>query len=144
MAATKDPGLAIRYEVKIDGVDLGAFTQCQGLEGEYDILEYPEGGNNGFVHRLPGRRKHPNLKLTRPIDADSGKLAAWFTSLADSVSRKTASITVYDGNKKKIAAWNLVEVWPAKYSGPSLSSDDEGVAKETLELVHHGFTHEGG
>ncbi len=144
MAASKDPGLAIRYEVKVDGVDLGAFTECDGLAGEYEVLEYPEGGNNTFVHRLPGRMKHTNVTLKRPIDAESGKLAAWFSSLRDAVSRKTASITVYDGNKKKIAGWSLVGVWPAKYSGPKLSSTDEGVAIETLELVHDGFTHEGG
>ena len=28
--------------------------QCTGLELTFDVYEYHEGGNNEFVHRLPG------------------------------------------------------------------------------------------
>lgn len=144
MATYADPGLALRYEVVVDGVKLGSFTGFDGLEGEYEVEEIEEGGNNAFVHRIPGRLTYTNVTLTRPVDGDSGELAAWFSSLKDGVSRKTASITVFDGNKRKVAEWSLVGVWPVKYSGPALDSADDGVAIETLELAHHGFAHSGG
>lgn len=135
-----DPALSIRFDVAVDGIDLGSFTACDGLTAEYEVFEYQEGGNNAFVHRMPGRLKYQNVTLTRAVDRDSGKLAAWFSSLARSVERKTARITAMDGNRKTIATWSLVEVWPVKYAGPSLAADGDGVATETLELAHHGFT----
>ncbi len=134
-----DPAVSILFEVKIDGVEIGSFTGCEGLVAEYEVYEYQEGGNNAFVHRMPGRLKYPNVKLTRAVDRDSGKLAAWFTSLEQAVQRKTAKVTAYDGNRKAIATWSLTEVWPVKYSGPSLAADGSGAASETLELAHHGF-----
>lgn len=135
-----DPALSIRFDVTVDGVELGSFTACDGLSAEYEVFEYEEGGNNAFVHRLPGRLKFQNVTLTRAVDQDSGKLASWFSSLARSVERKTARITAMDGNRKAIATWSLVGVWPVKYAGPSLAADGDGVATETLELAHHGFT----
>jgi len=134
-----DPALSIRFDVEVDGVELGAFTGCDGLAAQYDVYEYEEGGQNTYTHKLPGRVKFENVKLMRAVDANSGRLASWFTSLSKSVERKTAKITAYDGNRKAIATWSLVGVWPAKYTGPSFEADGSGVAIETLELAHHGF-----
>ena len=58
-----DPGLGLRFKVAIDGHELGNWQKCDGLNVEYDIQEYREGGQNGFVHRLPGRAKYENVKL---------------------------------------------------------------------------------
>lgn len=135
-----DPALSIRFDVEVDGVDIGSWTECSGLGAEFEVFEWAEGGNNGFVHQLPGRIKFAHVTLGRAIDHQSANLAAWFSDLQHSVSRKTAAIKAYDGNKREIATWNLGGVWPVKYSGPSLSSEGSGVAKETLELSHNGFT----
>lgn len=138
--ASPDPALDIRFDVVIDGLAIGSFTGCEGLTAEYEVFEHAEGGQNEFVHRMPGRLKYQNITLTRPVDEDSGTLAGWFTSLARAVERKTASITVFDGNRRPISTWNLQGVWPVKYTGPSLSVDGGAVATETLELAHHGFS----
>jgi phage tail-like protein len=138
-----DPATAWRFEVKIDGEEIGSFTGCDGLNAEYEVFEYQEGGENGYVHRLPGQLKYANVKLTRPVDAksdgSSGGLAAWFSRLKSSVTRRTASITAYDGKGQKIAQWNLVDVYPARWTGPSFAADGNTVPKETLELAHNGF-----
>ena len=135
-----EPALALTFEVRIDGVDIGTFSACEGLNAEYEVEEIKEGGNNGFVHRLPGRLKYQNIKLTRAIDGDSGKLAGWFASLQDGADMCTASITALDGQSRKLASWSLRDVWPVKYSGPQLNASTNGVANEVLELVHHGFS----
>lgn len=136
---TDEPALALTFEVRIDGVDIGTFSACEGLNAEYEIEEIKEGGNNGFVHRLPGRLKYQNIKLTRGIDSDSGKLAGWFAGLQDGADMCTASITALDGQRRKLASWSLRGVWPVKYTGPQLNATTNGVANEVLELVHHGF-----
>jgi phage tail-like protein len=138
-----DPATGLRFVVKVDGVDIGSFTGCEGLGAEYEVFEYMEGGENGYVHRLPGRLKFTPVKLTRPVDERSGSasggLAAWFSQLKDQVDRKTASITAVDARGKQIAQWNLVGVYPSRWTGPSLSSDGNNVPKESIELAHHGF-----
>ena len=41
------------------------------------MLEYAEGGNNDFVHRLPGRLHYPNLVLSWGL-VSSEILLQWF------------------------------------------------------------------
>ena len=134
-----DPATGLRFEVKIDGVDVGSFSSCEGLGAEYEIFEYQEGGLNTYVHRLPGQLKYTTIKLTRPVDDSSKQLASWFTKQRDSVERHTGSITAFDGQGNQIASWNLVDLYPARWTGPGFSLDGGAVAKETLELAHNGF-----
>jgi phage tail-like protein len=78
--------------------------------------------------------------LTRPVDLDSGRVAAWFTSVQYRLVRVGGAIKVFNGNGAPIATWTLVGVWPVRYTGPQLRADASGVATETLELSHMGFT----
>ena len=141
------PGTQFRFAVTIDGKDVGEFTALEGLSAEYHVQPYAEGGENGFEHRLPGQLKYTTIKLTRALDAksarDGGGLASWFTKLGRydgrSSATRTAAITAFDPAGKKIACWNLVDAYPFRWSGPSFSADGNAVAKETLELAHHGF-----
>jgi phage tail-like protein len=134
-------GLVMRFTVTLDDqTELGSWTKCEGLTVEYDIQEVKEGGQNDYVHRLPGRAKYQNVKLTRPIDKDTGKVAAWLTSVASDPKRSTAEIVLLDSGGTKVTSWKLAGVYPAKWSGPSLDTGTNQVALEVLELVHNGFT----
>jgi phage tail-like protein len=133
-----DPALGLRFEVVIDDVELGAFTECEGLAAEYEIHEYEEGGQNSYVHKLPGRLKFPTIRLTRAVDEKSKKLAKWFTSVQGS-GRKTGSITALNSAGEEVARWQLIGIYPARWIGPSFSVLGGAVAKESLELAHNGF-----
>lgn len=134
-----EPGLSLRFTVEIDGHSLGAWSKCEGLTVEYDVHEYQEGGNNSFVHRLPGRVKYQNIKLTRPVDSASKSVMKWLASVQMAVAPATAAITVLDSDGTPAATWNLIGVFPAKWTGPTLDVGTNGVAMETLELAHNGF-----
>lgn len=135
-----DLGISHIFHVTVDSVDIGEWTGCKGLVASYDVKEFAEGGQNLFVHKLPGRIQYDNVTLTRTLDKSSGSVAAWFNSLAvQSAGRGTASITLYDGDHEKVATWSLAEVVPVKWSGPNLEAGSSNVAEETLELAHHGF-----
>ena len=142
-----DPALSLRFDVVVDGVGgstpLGSFTACQGLAAEYEVMEYAEGGENGYVHRIPGRLRYPNLVLSRALDGSSGTVAAWFAAQQDAVERTTAVVTAYDPAGQRVASWALRDVCPVRWAGPAFSATGVGVASETLELAHHGFTQEG-
>jgi phage tail-like protein len=136
---TSDPAVSICFTVRIDEHDLGAFTACEGLGCEVTVEQREEGGNNGYVHQLPGRLRFTNVRLTRPINADSEKVARWFAAMTTGVKRTTAEICAMTADGTQVATWNLVGVIPVRWQGPSLSVDALRVATETLELAHHGF-----
>ena len=142
------PVALAQFSVKLEGPNLefklGLFAGCEGLSAEYAFDEVMEGGNNAFVHKLPGRVKYQNVKLTRLINADSMNIAAWFSAYQSrGLGRSTAIITMYDSHHESgsniLCKWTLRDVHPLKWTGPSFAADGSGVAKETLELAHHGF-----
>jgi len=134
-----DPGLGLRFQVEIDGQDLGNWHKCDGLSVKYDIKEYSEGGQNGYTHKLPGRASYETIKLTRPIDGTSIQVAAWLASVQLRLTRHTAHISVLGPDGTTVADWNLSEVFPVRWSGPSLDVAGNQIATETLELAHNGF-----
>jgi phage tail-like protein len=131
--------IAAAFVVRIDDQDLGAFSSCDGLGCEVVMEQREEGGNFGHVWQLPTRLKYSNVKLSRPVTAESAKLTRWFASLAGGVSRRTATIEARTLAGDVIASWNLVDVVPVRWTGPQLSPDSQKAATETLELAHHGF-----
>jgi phage tail-like protein len=135
------PGLALSFDVQIDGVPVATFTGCSGLNAHYEAFEWKEGGDNGTVARLPGRLSYDNVRLTRAVDPDSGKLAAWFSQQRSKPARRTAVIKLYDGNRSMVTSWTLEGAWPLSYTGPTLTAGPDGdlVAVECLELAHQGF-----
>lgn len=134
-----DPALGLRFKVRIDGRDIGNWQKCDGLTFEYDIYEYEEGGENAYVHRLPGRVKYQNIKLTRPIDGDSMTVQGWLQSLQLRMVPATAQISVLDPTGETVASWFLGGVYPVRWTGPTLDVDSSQWATETLELSHNGF-----
>jgi phage tail-like protein len=134
-----DTAVTVYFEVHIDGHDLGAFTGCDGLGCEVSIEQREEGGVNSFIHQLPGRIKYTNVKLTRPVTADTAKIAQWLATMNGTVTRTQAEIIVKNHDAKPVFTWTLSGVVPVRWQGPSLSVESAKVATETLELAHHGF-----
>ncbi|MCU1346051.1 MAG: hypothetical protein JWL70_2317 [Acidimicrobiia bacterium] len=139
-ADTNAVALAFRVVVDQGRFDLGYFTACDGLGCEITVEQREEGGTPGFIHQLPGRIKYSNVKLTRILNKDTGKITGWFTELTKTgFSRTTAQISALTAEGTEVASWKLEGVIPVKWTGPSLNVETSKVATETLELAHHGF-----
>ncbi|HEY2270614.1 MAG TPA: phage tail protein, partial [Streptosporangiaceae bacterium] len=134
-----DPGSSLYFSLTIDGQDMGLFNGCEGLALEVEVEEYPEGGNNGYMTRLPGRIKHSTLRLTRPLTPDSAKLTSWISSITTGVQRPTVQIAALRADGSQVAQWGLLEALPSSWTGPTLDPSSNTVATETLEIVFHGF-----
>jgi len=139
-----DPVVTVCFRVIVDGVDVGNFTTCAGLGCEVAVEAREEGGNNGFIYQLPGRMKFTNVKFTRPVNNDSGNIAAWMASMVGNIQRRTATIQALSPDGDIVCSWSLDRVIPVKWTGPSFGVDGPKVATETLELAHHGFVYSGG
>jgi phage tail-like protein len=139
-----DPASSLSFYIRVPGYDAVGFTGIDGLSAEYDVQKYEEGGENTFVHQLPGRIRYTNIKLTRPVESPNEarpSLAAWFSTLvkAHRIDRLDATVTAFDGNHRPVAVWNLRSICPIKYTGPSFSMDNAKAAVESVEFAHNGF-----
>ena len=132
--------VSVCFSVSIDKNALGLFTSCEGLGMEVVLETREEGGNNGFVWQLPTRIKYPNIKLSRPIGADSAKLARWVAKMVNGVTPTTAVISAMSWDDDIVAQWSLAGVIPVRWTGPTLNYDTNKAAMETLEIAHHGLT----
>ncbi len=135
--------VSTRFLVEINGTEedwsLGEWNKVEGIAVERDVHEQREGGQNDFVHRLPGRAKYQNVKLSRPITQATADVAAWVSRVRTIDRATTATITVLDSEGEEVTAWTLQAVFPARWTGPTLESGANQVAIEVLELAHHGF-----
>ncbi|NHC13806.1 phage tail protein [Motilibacter deserti] len=136
---TEYPAVAYMFSVEIDGHKLGLWNSFEGLGWETTVETREEGGNNFFVHQLPGRLKYPNVKVGRPIGRDSSLVAEWFASLATGVTRTTARIAALGPDGQEVVSWSLDGVIPVRWTGPGFGVENLKAASETLELAHHGF-----
>lgn len=138
------PAQQNRFKVTIDGLPLGDFSKCEGLKASYEMKSYREGGQNHYVHQLPGRVNYENITLTRPITEASRAVGAFFAAFQVAVRRCNAQISVMDSAGSEVMSWALGGVVPVSWSASSADAGAAGVITETLVLSHTGFLDIGG
>ena len=92
--------------MEIGGIAQAVFTEVSGLQLEMEVMEYQEGGNNDFVHRLPGRTKSSNLTLKRGM-TNSNEFFQWYAELAqgkDHAEERLGGDVRRNG--QRVARWN--------------------------------------
>ncbi len=136
-----DPAIASYFTLVIDDQPMGIFTKLEGLQANVAIEWVEEGGNQLHKIALPGRISYGNIKVTRPVCADSAKIPVLLTAMGTGnwTRTGTAVITALEPDGTPIIEWTLQDVTLVSWSGPSLTSDGNQVATETLEFAHHGF-----
>jgi len=122
---------------------LGIFKGLSGLEVSFEVLEYREGGNNDFVHRLPGRVSYPNLVCSWGLVNDT-TLLQWFmqTQSQAQPQEMTLTLTAVQGDLTNTARkFTFADAIPVRWSGPQLLSDNNNPQTwgETLEIAHSGL-----
>lgn len=135
-----------RFYLEISGANSAVFTEVSGLQLETEVMEYAEGGNNDYVHKLPGRTKVGNVTLKHGVTT-SQELLEWFVHLSQGkIERKNISVVIYGrakrdagGAVREIVRYNFFGAYPVKWIGPQLSAASTSAAIETLELAHSGF-----
>ena len=129
-----------RFYVEMDNDTRAVFTEVSGLQMETEVEEHPEGGNNSFVHYLPGRTKVGRLTLKRGI-VSTNDFLDWYSKIVQGdIEHRNLSIVVYDVAGTELIRRNILKAFPVKWVGPQLTADGSMMAVETIELVHEGMT----
>ena len=138
--------LTSTFIVDVDGDPVGRFLEVSGLEMSIEVEEIVEGGNNDFVHKVPGRIKWPNITFKRGI-TQSDNLIEWmrkssgevFDANANTLTRSTVGITMLSSSGWPLREWQVEGAFPVSWKGPSFSARDDDALTEELEIAHHGF-----
>jgi len=141
-------GMAMRFEVTVDGISLGNWAGCSGLGVTFESEAVASGGLYDTVTLLPKALKYSSITLRRVMEKDqSAVVQQWLRQAVrvwlhgDQTYRGgTAQIDLFDNTAKAVVArWTLRGVYPQEWQGPELSANGTDFAIETLRLAHEGF-----
>jgi phage tail-like protein len=138
-----DPPLGFRFGVVFfaagvipNPLDI-LFQKVSGLRATVNTLPVEEGGQNLYVHRLPGRIQYENLVLERGLVVGS-PLAIEF-NVAMSLFKFSPSnvlVTLLDDAAIPIAGWLFLNAYPVTWRVSDLDATTNTVVIETLELAY--------
>jgi phage tail-like protein len=129
------------FVIEIGGKRMAAFTECTLPTLEIETEEIKEGGQNTYVHLLPGARKSGRVTLKRGFTVER-ELMKWYTDVLQGKVKdatKSISIILFDSKSNQLGRWDFTKAYPVKWTGPTLKSDTGAVAIEQLELVVHDW-----
>jgi phage tail-like protein len=137
---------AATFLFEVDGVEIGRFMEVSGLEVTVGVDEIEEGGENSYVHKLPGRMTWPNINLKRGI-TQNDTLLSWlnkssgeqFAASGNKLTRSTAAVTLIGPSAQRLRAWEFDGAFPVRWKGPEFAVASNDMATEELEITHHGF-----
>jgi len=119
---------------------VAGFSECSGLEASMEILDFKEGGENGYVHKFATRASHSNITLKHGAIFLYDDLWSWhYAWVTGQGTRKDGLIVLENegGNPAKI--WKFKRGIPMKWVGASLNAAQSAVAIESLEIAHEGL-----
>ena len=141
--ASSDPYQVFNFLIEIEGLVIGGFSECSGLQVETEIFEYREGGLNDYVHNFVGPTTYPPLVLKHGLTSIDG-LWDWHQEMVNQgvnqgIRRRNGTIYLLDQQRNLAKVWNFKQAFPYKWTGPELLADSSEVAFESVELVHRGL-----
>jgi phage tail-like protein len=139
----RDPYRSFNFQLVIDGVPLGAFSECSGLTAEGDAVDYREGTDLiPNVRKLVGLRKYSNITLKRGCTQDKS-LWTWFTNIVNGLpDRRDVTIVLLNEQRQPVLRWHAESAWINKIEAPMFKASGNEVAMESVELVHEGLSME--
>ena len=142
LATIKNASVGFTFAIEITGIVEARFTECSGLEAHVDVFEYKEGGQNSYVHKLPGRRSFSNITLKRGFTT-SRAIWDWIDGISTKTDkageRKNISIILYSAAAAEIYRWNLIAAYPVKWTGPNFTTEQATIIFESLEIAFDEF-----
>ncbi|HTA26592.1 MAG TPA: phage tail protein [Bacteroidia bacterium] len=116
------------------------FQEVSGLSVNVDLETYKEGGENRFVHRLPGRTQYSDLVLKRGFTLVSG-VTAWCIDAVENYNYNPCNLIVslLDSNHLPVSSWYVVNAIPIKYDISSFNAEQSQIVIESLTLRYEYY-----
>ena len=119
---------------------VAGFSEVSGLEATVEVMEFKEGGENGFVHKFPTRASFSNIVLKHGVIYLYDDLWTWHNDWVKGQGKRKDGLIVLEDEKGQPAKiWKFKRGIPMKWTGPSLNATQSAVAIESLEISHEGL-----
>ena len=140
-AERRDPYRTFNFQLQIDGVPLGAFSEVSGLTADGDSADYREGTDlQPNVRKLVALRKFTNIVMKRGYTQDRS-LWVWYGNILNGQpDRRNVTIVLMNEARQPVLRWHIENAWINKIEGPSFKAAGNEVAMESVELIHEGLT----
>ena len=101
------------------------FQEVTGLNVTVNVETYNEGGENRFVHRLPGRTSYQDLVLKRGMTLVSG-VTAWCIDSIENFNYQPTNmlISLLNEDHLPVSSWYIANAYPIKYDITGLNAEN--------------------
>ena len=136
----------VGFHFRVEFVNIGndndiRFQTVAGLNVEYDMESFKEGGENRFEHKLPVRTKYPDLALKRGMLTDSAVIKWCLDAFQNRVFKPAqVNVTLLNEKHQPLKTWQIHRAWPKKWSVSDFNAQENSIVVETLELSYSHFT----
>jgi phage tail-like protein len=140
-AERRDPYRTFNFQLQIDGVPLGAFSEVSGLTADGDSADYRDGTDlQPNVRKLMGLRKFTPIVLKRGYTQDRS-LWVWYGNILNGEpDRRNVTIVLLNEARQPVLRWHVENAWVNKIEGPTFKAAGNEVAMESVDLIHEGLT----
>ncbi len=116
------------------------FQEVSGLSVTVNVDTYNEGGENRFVHRLPGRTSYQDLVLKRGMTLVSG-VTAWCIDAIENFNYQPTNILISLLNEDHlpVSSWYIANAYPIKYEISGLNAENGQIVVESMTLRYEYY-----
>jgi phage tail-like protein len=142
MARNGDPALGYTYVVQIPKAT-GYFTSIAGLGSSHQVATHKVVNDDGkeFEIKMPGRLQWEDVTVKRGLTDD---MAFW--EWRDMVvngkmedARTDCTIILLNRDYQPVTQWTLLNAWPSKMTGVTVSSESNDFLVEEMVITHEGI-----
>lgn len=138
------PPLGFHFRVQVLGLaplaDDLRFTEVGGLAVEVATEEVPEGGENRYTQKYPGRSKYADLVLKRGL-LKSSAVWDWARNAIEEliVVPMPVDVTLLNESHEPLMTWHLTNAYPVKWSVSDLNATSNSFVVESMQLAYQYF-----
>jgi phage tail-like protein len=117
------------------------FQEVTGLNVDVNLDTYNEGGENRFVHRIPGRTSYSDLVLKRGMTLVSG-ITAWCIDAVQNFNYQPTNmlISLLNEDHLPVSSWYITNAIPIKYDISGLNAEQNQIVIESMTLRYEYYT----
>jgi phage tail-like protein len=132
-------GLAeVTLRLVVDGLDLGSWSKVDGLDTAWGTVDYQPSHESlaAFLNRYAVMGAPISLKLAYR-GTISPRLWMWYQQTRGSsiAPRKNCSLELLSTGGQPVARWKMVNAWPKKIEGPSITSGSGRSSSGTVTIT---------
>jgi phage tail-like protein len=138
------PPLGFHFRVQVLGLpplaDDLRFIEVGGLAVESAQEEVPEGGENRYTQKYPGRSKYTDLTLKRGLLPQSA-VRDWARNAIEDliVVPMPVDVTLLNDAHEPLMTWHLANAYPVKWSVSDLNATANAFVVESMQLSYQYF-----